>query len=91
LEEENRVNDYTGKLLHSAHTADLLKEARGGWLLKAAQEPGESRSPKRVVMNLARALMKASLAVRASTKPSHAGLPSAKAVSQGQTVAHESR
>ena len=44
-------NDYTGKILFRAHHRDLLKEAEGGWRLKAA---GIDR-PRR--LNLKRALV----------------------------------
>jgi ferric-dicitrate binding protein FerR (iron transport regulator) len=91
------MNDYTGRLLHDAHYEDLLKEARGGWQLKAARQPGESRqsrSPKRrLATRFAWALMAALLAalvITANFEPSSASsttIASPQAVSQGQGVA----
>jgi hypothetical protein len=47
---EDNMNDYQGRLLHDAHYEDLLKEARGGLLLKAARASGEPRrSPNRML------------------------------------------
>ena len=91
------MNDYTGKLLHNAHYNDLLKEARGGWLLKAARQPGGSRSSRspnrRLLMKLVWAVMAALLAmvvVSARYEPRDGlstGGGSAQAISQGYTVA----
>ena len=91
------MNDTTGKLLHNAHYDDLLKEARGGWLLKAARQPGESRSSRsanrRLVMKLAWAVMAALLAmvvVSASFEPrdgESTGGGSSQAITQGYKVA----
>lgn len=91
------MNDYAGKLLHNAHYDDLLKEARGGGLLEAARQPGESRpsrSPnRRLVTKLVWAVLAALLAllvVTASFEPrkgaltADGGVPS---ISQVQTVA----
>ncbi len=94
------MNDYTGRLLHDAHYQGLLEEARGGWQLKAARPPGESRqsrSPKRrLAVRVAWALMAALLAALVITtnfKPSSASsttIGSLQAMSQGPGVAHES-
>ena len=94
------MNDYTGKLLHNAHYNDLLKEARGGWLLKAARQPGESRSSpsrnRRLAMKLVWAVMAALLAmvvVSASFQPRSGASTtggSAHAISQVHTVADAS-
>jgi hypothetical protein len=90
------MNDYTGKLLHHAHYNDLLEEARGGWLLKAARQPGVSRPSRfpnrRLVMKLAWAVMAALLAmvvVSASFEPRDGAAKggSAQAISQAYTVA----
>jgi len=91
------MNDYTGKLLHNAHYDDLLKEARGGWLLKAARQPGQPRpsrsTNRRLVMKLVWAVLAALLAmvvVSASFEPragASAGGGSAQAISQGYPVA----
>jgi hypothetical protein len=32
------INHYSGDALHDAHRQDLMKEAKGGWLLKQACE-----------------------------------------------------
>jgi len=92
------MNDYTGRLLHDEHYGDLLRDARGGWLIKAVRQSAESRpsrSPKqRLVVRLVRALMAAilaSLVVTASFEPrNHAstGGTSADAISQGHTGVH---
>jgi len=90
------MNDYTGKLLHNAHYDDLLKEARGARLLKAARQAGGSRSSRslnrRLVMKLAWALMAALLAmvvVSASFEPRDGAATggSIQAISQAYTVA----
>ena len=91
------MNDYTGKLLHNAHYDDLLKEARGARLLKAARQAGgsrSSRSPNRwLVRKLAWALMAALLAsmvVTANFEPhigASTGSGRAQAISQSYTVA----
>ena len=91
------MNDYTGKLLHDAHFDDLLKEARGGWRLKAARQPGESRSSRsatrRLVMKLAWVVMAALLAtavVSATFEPrsgASTGGGSAQATTQGYKAA----
>jgi len=91
------MNDYTGKLLHNAHYDDLLKEARGGWLLKAARQPGQSRltrtANRQMVMKLVWAVLAALLAmvvVSASFEPrsgASTGGGSALAISQGYPVA----
>jgi hypothetical protein len=36
-------NDFTGNELHKAHLHDLMKEAEGGWLLKASGVDKPSR------------------------------------------------
>jgi len=91
------MNDYTGKLLHNAHYDDLLKEARGGWLLKAARQPGQPRpsrsTNRRLVMKLVWAVLAALLAmvvVSASFEPRSGASTdggSALAISQGYPVA----
>jgi hypothetical protein len=90
------MNDYTGKLLHQARHDDLLKEARGGWLLEAARQPGESRSSRSVNRRLATKLawavlaaLLAMLVVSANPDPrdgASTGGGSAPAVSQVYTV-----
>jgi hypothetical protein len=90
------MNDYTGKLLHNAHYDDLLKEARGGWLLKAARQPGQPRpariANRRLAMKLVWAVMAALLAmvvVSASFEPRDGASTggSSQAISQGHAVA----
>ena len=91
------MNDYTGKLLHNAHYDELLRETRGGWQLKAARRPGESRPSRfpnrRLVMKLAWAVMAALLAmlvVTARFEPRNGALTaegSAQSISQVQTIA----
>jgi hypothetical protein len=93
------MNDYTGRLLHDAHYQGLLEEARGGWQLKAARQPGEprpSRSLKRrLAIRVAWALMAALLAalvITANFEPSSASsttIGSPQGMSQEQGVAHE--
>lgn len=91
------MNDYTGKLLHDEHYGDLLREARGGWMIKAARQAGEpqqTRSPKRrLVLRLVQALMAAllgSLVVTSAFEPrigaSTAG-GGTNAFSEGHSVA----
>ena len=92
------MNDYTGGLLHDAHYNDLLKEARGGWLLKEARLPRESRrhgpASRRLVMRLVWTIMAALLAglvITANVEPHIAAsttVGSPHAVSQGQGAAH---
>jgi hypothetical protein len=92
------MNDYTGRLLHDAHYNDLLKEARGGWLLKEARQPGESRqngpANRRLVLRLVSAVMAALLAgllITANVEPRIAASTTVGgpyAMSQGQGVAH---
>ena len=38
------INDYTGNQLHKARRHDLMKEAEGGWRLRAAGVNKPSRS-----------------------------------------------
>jgi hypothetical protein len=42
LREDKMNNDFTGNELHKARRRDLMKEAEGGWRLKAAgvEKPG---------------------------------------------------
>jgi len=91
------MNDYTGKLLHDAHYADLLKEARGGQLLRAARQPGAprtSRSPnRRLAMKVVWAVVAALLAlmvVTASVEPRNGASTaggSGHSISQSQALA----
>ena len=37
------TNDYEGKLRYEARYNELMKEAQGGWLLKAAQQEADAR------------------------------------------------
>jgi hypothetical protein len=37
------TNDYEGKLRYEARYQDLMKEAQGGWLLKAARPEIDAR------------------------------------------------
>jgi hypothetical protein len=92
------MNDYTGRLLHDAHYNDLLKEARGGWLLKGARQPREPRlyrsATRRLVMRLVWTVMAALLAglvITANFEPRVAAsmtVDNHDAVSSGQSVAH---
>ena len=95
---EDNMNDYQGRLLHDAHYEDLLKEARGGLLLKAARpsgEPRRSRSPNRMlavklITAVAVALL-AWLAVRADFEPSSmepSAVVSSYAISQSLADMH---
>jgi hypothetical protein len=59
------TNDYEAKLLHDARYQDLLKESKGGWLLKAARPASEVRRSRsmgrRLRLTLVWALMAALL------------------------------
>ena len=92
------MNDYTGKLLHDAHYNDLLREASGGWRLKEARPPRESRragpANRRLIMRLEGAVMAALLAGLMITSnfepriPASTNVGSPHAVSPGQGGAH---
>ena len=92
------MNDYTGKLLHDAHYNDLLREASGGWRLKEARPPRESRragpANRRLIMRLVGAAMAALLAGLMITSnfepriPASPNVSSPQAASPEQVVAH---
>ena len=45
-------NDYEGKLLYEARYQELLKEAQGGWLLKAARPASKAHPPRSASLKL---------------------------------------
>jgi hypothetical protein len=54
-------NDFTGNELHKARRHDLMKEAEGGWRLKAARVDKPGRSVGMLVLKAIGALIAVSL------------------------------
>jgi len=51
------TNDYEGKLRYEARYQDLMKEAQGGWLLKAARPMNDTPSARRGMLKRAMPLV----------------------------------
>jgi hypothetical protein len=50
-------HDFTGKELYKARHHDLMKEAEGGWRLKAAGAGGQGLSARKLALALLGALL----------------------------------